>query len=833
METDGSGTYWATNSSGKVVRISDDARIVYDACRSLVIANGGGMILFRKGVYVFSTTLVLVDNIIIRGEDPENTIIQLDEDLGYTNIISGISVENVTISDISIRLRSDKASTGIHLSDSIQGIPRNIRIDHVYFYGGNPSGNGEVGIFLRGAENVVVTESIFRDVQGIIKCLYCNSTIVSDNVIRGSQGTRQLLSAINSDGLLFSDNDVTGTIQSNNETLIEIASSTNTAFRDNEFKKTYGVLLELSSNTQGVAFHDNNVLMMCDELTACNYIVINESNTVYFTGNKFSSNLLNYVASEEWVKIHGSSNINIESNHFQLSSYNAASTVAVNLSASSEVFIANNRVEGGPVVYTDENCSGITVTNNMVSSQNLYAPGSNETVMLSPSDDDENYLYDYQGTIYLEDKPLTATCVIETDGNGKYWALTSRGKIIESNNMRRVYDECRSIIVEEGGGKIFFRKGTYTLPATIMLENNMVLQGEGVDNTIIELSRYSGAIYVIAGIDVRDVTISDLKIVLRTNMRTTGILIRGINTYASHVRISNVKITVAGAQARSIGIYLNHVWKIDIKDVEIIGWNLTQINCYECNRVVIEDNYLYGGSRSSNAINISNSDYVAVKNNNIAYFKADEAYYNSTINVVDSRNIDLFGNNLAFIYNGVLYIGSSANTYFNENRVSVYCSSDTGSCPNLIVVYFANNTSISNNILKAFTSRQYIMRFRWIGVLQSRNVLISGNDVFSSGNEIISITQSRQVTINSNNMYSINVLSTNPAVRLTGVNDVRVLNNVIETPGTDIFYVTCILRNIVLSNNVLVGNNLLTPDSWSQCILSPSDSSLNYLRNNP
>ncbi len=717
---------------------------------------------------------------VIRGEDPRNTVIMLDESLDYPNVIVGNSVENVTITDITIRLRGDKASTGIFLYEDIYGISKNIRIENIYFYGGKPNETGEIGVYLRNAENVVVAKSYFIGVENAVKCTSCNRVSMSNNV----------------------------------------------------FREVSGGLLIVNRNAHDVSFTGNEVETTCNNTTTCSYIYVNESDTLRFTGNKFRSNPLNYVNHEEWFNIGNSANIDIEANHFQLASYNALSTVVVNVSETSDVFIANNRVEGGPIVYTGDGCSGVTVTNNMVSSSDLYVPGSNTSAILSPSDDDKNYLYDYQGTVFLEDKPLTATCVIETDGNGNYWALTPHGKIIESTSAKEVYDKCREIIVTEGGGKIFFRKGTYTFSDTIFLADKMVLQGEGRDDTILKLDSGSGSINVIAGVDVQGVVVSDLRIELRSNTRTTGILIHGFTVDSSYVRIHDITITArSNIPPGSKGIYLNNVWRAQIRDVEIAGRILTPVYCQDCSRVIIEDSFLHGSLQSPNAIIVGGSSFITIRNNDIYGYIAEADMLNSTLYIYNSSYIEVSGNRFSNIYNGILYAGASVDVHFDGNEVYAYCNSPSNTCPNMIVFYYSNHSSVSNNILKGYTSLTATKSFTWVKALVSNFIYISSNDIFTSGNSIMIILRSRYITINSNNMYATNINSSYAAVYLGSVDDVKVLNNYIRAPGTYAFYLTCTRNNIVISNNVIIADNFL--QSATTCLLSPTDNNLNYLRSTP
>ncbi len=718
---------------------------------------------------------------VIRGEDPINTVIMLNESLDYPNVIVGNDVKNVTIASITIRLRSDKASTGIFLYEDIYGNSRNIRIENVYFYGGNPNETGEIGIFLRSAENIVITESHFIGIQNAVKCTSCSRVSLTDNI----------------------------------------------------FKEISGELLFINRNSHDVSFTGNEVETSCTNTTTCSYIYVNEADTLRFTGNKFRSNLLNYINHEEWFNIGNSANIDIESNHFQLASYNALSTVVANISGTSDVFIANNRVEGGPIVYTGDGCSGVTVTNNMVSSSDLYAPGSNNTAILSPSDDDKNYLYDYQGTIFLEDKPLTATCVIETDGNGNYWALTSHGKIIESTNASKVYDKCREIIVTEDGGKIFFRKGTYTLSNPILLADKMVLQGEGMHNTIIKLDESSGSASVIIGVSVHGVVVSDLAIVLRDSTRTNGILIHGLIGTATYVHIRNVLIQSSSSLTPPTGdkgIYLDNVWKIDVLNSEFLGRYLMPIYCNECYRVQIEGNYMDG--RGATAINVSNSENVVIRNNIINGYRPPATNpYNSTIVVRGSQHVYITDNEFPRLYNGLLSAYSSSWIYFDRNKVLMFCDDSGNACPYLIVLDKVMNSRISSNNLRTKINPASPATFEWINILDSSIITIDSNDINSSGSLVISSNVLSHATISSNVINTTNVASTS-AISLCDADDVRIINNVIYAAGTDIFYIDCTQQNIIVSNNVLVGEKIFTGLS-EQCVISPDDEHLNYIKSTP
>ncbi len=838
METDGSGTYWATNSSGKVISISDSAATVYNECKSLVTSNGGGTIFFRKGTYVFPTTLTLVDNLVIRGEDPTNTIITLEETPSYTNTISGVNVNNVTISDIAVRLRENSASTGIRLSEKDYGRPRNIRIEHVHFYGGNPGSGEEIGIYMRGVEGAVVSRSYFENVQNIFECTYCTRVSITGNIVNGSGGTRQLLLSYSSDTITVSDNEFLGTLQSSTKHLVEIALSYNIVLRDNVFRGVHGKLLNINGSSHDILFSGNDVSVSCSDNAACRYIYVDDSNTLQFTGNNFKSNILNYVNSEEWLVIDNSANIDLESNHFQLSSYNALSAVVANISRTTDVFVANNRVEDGPIIYIGDGCSRVTLTNNMVSSPNLYAPGSNKSAVLSPSDDDENYLYEAQGTVFLEDKPLTATCIIETDGNGNYWALTGHGKIIESTDAKQVYDKCRDIIAAKGGGKIFFRKGVYTLSDTILLTHNIVLQGEGKENTVLKLDESSGSINVIAGIDVSRVTIEDVGIVLRRNTVTRGIFIDSSQGYSSYIRIRNIFIFGPGSPNESMGVYLNHVWTASIKDSEIKGNIIWPISCNNSEIVVFKGNLIDGGGPSPVAITIDNSVYVTVKDNYIRGFTANPDTPGSVVNVRGSEYVDIVGNIFKDMYNMILLINDSVQIRFSDNNVVAYCNSQSGRCWRLITLNYTSDTRVSDNTLRTRIDPANLKTFVWIKVNNSLNTIIDSNDINSSGNPIIHVRYTEHLTISSNNMNTTNTISGLPALYLDWVEDTRIINNMITAPGISIVYVRCTTDTVVVSNNVLVGSSILYPGTMMGCILLPSSGNLdyndlNYIRSSP
>ena len=72
--------------------------------------------------------------------------------------------------------------------------------------------------------------------------------------------------------------------------------------------------------------------------------------------------------------------------------------------------------------------------------------------------------------------------------NNNYYAETRDGTTICTGSPTACIQEAIDYVAQLGGGKVFIRGGTYTVSTTIQVKSNVVLEGEGIDITVLKAS---------------------------------------------------------------------------------------------------------------------------------------------------------------------------------------------------------------------------------------------------------------------------------------------------------------------------------------------------------
>ncbi len=794
--------------------------------------------------------MLLANNSVVEGEDPRNTVLVLAPSSTSTEIVIVKGVVNATIRGLTIKLRSDTPSTGIHIyKTSTSAKPNNIIIENMYFVGGKPLSGGEKAVYIANSSNITITGSMFRNVYHTILCYDSNDIHIFENKIEGEFTTRTILLLVNTINVDVENNNVDGAGTTDNSlSLINLTNTHNVFFRDNNFRNLHGKFMSIkglgsSDRSRYITFENNYVNVYCYQ-TTCNAITL--ENVAFIT---FTDNYIIYIMSDDYTlyayvfEVKTATSVAIKSNHVLKGGYFPISIALINVTDSDILYVANNYVYGLPLLRAGNNCRNIAVTNNMVynSENDLYTWDSNNTSLLEPSDNDLNYLFHYHyGSIILEgEKPTIATCVIGVNNDGSYWALTPRGRLITSSNLNTVYDQCRQIIINNGGGRVFFRAGTYTLTSTLYLADKMVLQGEGKDNTILQLNLSSSSTNVIEGDDVYFVEIADLEIALRRYTYTNGILIKGssITSRSSYINIHDVKISGYSPSRYNTGIRFNNVWNAKIDDSSFLNNIKMPIHIVNSSDIRIRRNYIYGGyiQKKFVAINITSSNNVVFADNYVKDFMSPEDDpSNATITVKYSKNVNIVNNNFRDIYNQLLSIIGSSMIHFDNNNAIMECVAQSGSCTNIIWSDYSSDLTVRDNTLRVRTDPNNPAVFKWIGLVYSGSIIVESNDVNSSSNPFIIAYYTSNIVVNSNVIRTGNATPDNPVVSLDNTGKTSVMNNVMVIYG-DAYMVYnrwCGAGDsIVVSNNAfwVTSGDLYKPGGDYSCVLTPADNHVNYL----
>ncbi len=802
--------------------------------------------MFRKGVYVLTKPMLLANNSVVEGEDPRNTVLVLAPSSTSTEIVIVKGVVNATIRGLTIKLRNDTPSTGIHIyKTSTSANPDNIIIENMHFIGGKPLLGGERAVYIANSSNITITGSTFRNVYRAILCYDSSDIRISENKIEG-ESTRTILLLDNTVNVDIENNIVNGASPTDSSIpLINLTDTYYVFFRDNDFRNLRGKFMSIKglTSTGGsshISFENNNVEVYCYQIT-CNYITLENAGFILFTDNYIKSVLASEYTRYVYVfEINSATSVTIKSNHVVTTGYTLyiLSRALVNVSNSDILYIANNYVYGLQLLRAGNNCRNIAATNNMVynSESDLYTWDSNNTSLLEPSDNDLNYLlHYYYGSIVLEgEKPTIATCVIGVNSDGSYWALTPQGRLITSSNLNMVYDRCRQIIINNGGGRVFFRAGTYTLTDTLYLADKMVLQGEGKDNTILQLNLSSSSTNIIEGDSVNLVEIADLTIAL--NGYTNGILINGSSSPSGYVNIHDVKIwgKIAG---KNTGIYFNNVWNARIVDSSFVFEIRMPIHIVDSSDIRIRRNYIYGGTLRNKivAINITGSNDIVFADNFVeGFISSEDDPRNATITVKFSKNVDIVNNNFRSIYNQLLSIIRSSMIHFDNNNVIMGCVAQSGSCTSIIRSESSSGLTVRDNMLRVRTDPNNPATFTWIGLIYSGSIIVESNDVNSSSNPFIYAYLTSNIVVNSNVIRTGNATPDDPVVWLDSTGKTSVMNNVMVVYG-DAYMVYngwCGAgASIVVSNNAfwVSSGDLYKPGGYYSCVLAPADNHVNYL----
>jgi len=334
--------------------------------------------------------------------------------------------------------------------------------------------------------------------------------------------------------------------------------------------------------------------------------------------------------------------------------------------------------------------------------------------------------------------------VIVYQESSHYYAKDNLGNLICADSPTACIQEAINYVLENGGGKVYLRKGVYRTNRYINIRgNNVELYGDGMGQTVIEnYSTLDPAIYVgwdnQTSIIARNIYIHDLTIDAKYQYDPSNPKGNGNSTlwayYVSDLRLERIEHKNAywrtSITPGSVGCGGNCIQEnIIIKENVFQGVSLTLGGI---TNLVLENNIFYGSA--------SSPDYNTIMDFSFGEYQ-DSYIYNATVRG------NIFYRSGRHPYNRVGWasvvagfirvVGASwiGNVFIDPDAIAVYVQDVTASGTTLDVrgVEFIGNVIIGQGRLNNAI------------VVKQKNVIIKGNYIENTNDVAISITNGEAV----------------------------------------------------------------------------------------
>ena len=372
-----------------------------------------------------------------------------------------------------------------------------------------------------------------------------------------------------------------------------------------------------------------------------------------------------------------------------------------------------------------------------------------------------------------------------TDGTTTYSQSCDDGTILSSSSSAASVIQ-NTINTLTSGGRIIVKTGTYSISANIKPASNIIIQGEGIGNTILQASSSNGIFVKNDATAMSNFMVTDMT--LDGNNQNQKVV--NFDSNASNFKLIRVYVKNAGNAnlAYQVGDIQDSIFDTNTSGADLVsgiytgskitgttfkngsGQGLTSTNAQN---VTITNNFFT--NISTNAIVLSSSAGT-IKNvlisgnvfkgsgsNDIQFYKSTNAIGNNTITSnVGSSNIDIGENGVS---DGNIVVGNAANS----------------------IIVNGNNNIVTNNRLSASTSSTAAIYVK-SGTQGNR---IVGNYIAEANAAGIEIEGSDYNTV------SGNIIVNNGRIATNTYNGIYLINNGGSTPD----------------NNVVSGNSILAASS--------------------